>query len=60
MAGGSLAKGDLVKPRTTGGHVMTVTKIDRNNGKIEASYTTPDGKRHDEIWPAGDLKRVEI
>ena len=56
----SLRKGDLVKRKQPGGHVMTVRSIDANNRKIVASYMTPDGERHDEEWSAADLKRVII
>lgn len=53
-------KGDLVKQRASGGHVMTVTEVSRDGKAVIGSYTTPDGQRHDETWQAALLKHVAV
>ena len=56
----SIRKGDLVKRKAEGGHVMTVIEISNDAKAIIGSYTTPDGERHDEHWKVADLKRIAI
>lgn len=53
-------KGDLVKQRETGGHVMTVIEVSSDGLGVIASYQTPDGKTHEESWSVDKLKRVDI
>lgn len=54
-----LKKGDTVKP-IQGGHLMTITDFMADRGLVVASYSTPDGKRHDEPWPPHMLRRVVV
>ena len=56
----TVRKGDLAKQKKTGGHVMTVTEVSKDQKAVIASYSTPDGQRHDEQWRTADLKRVVI
>jgi hypothetical protein len=55
-----LAKGDMVKRRVSGGHVMTVIRLDRVNGTVVTGYTTADGEQREEEWRAADLKRMDL
>ena len=55
-----IRRGDLVKSRLPGGHVMTVQSVDAPNRKVIAAYQLPDGRRVNETWDAADLKRVSI
>lgn len=54
------SKGDLVKQKELGGHVMTVIEILNGGAHIIGSYSTPDGKKHEETWPTAKLKLVDI
>lgn len=54
------SKGDLVKQKATGGHVMTVIQVSKDRLSVLASYATPDGVKHDEQWPVSLIKRVDV
>lgn len=53
-----LRRGDLVKSKRSGGHVMTVTQVAQDGQSVIASYSTPDGIRHDIQWRTNELKKV--
>ena len=53
-----LRKGDLVKSRKPGGHLMTVTQVAQDGQSVIASYSTPDGVRHDIQCRTNELKKV--
>lgn len=55
-----LKKGDLVKQKALGGHVMTVIEVSKDGRSLIGSYSTPDSEKHAEHWLTEQLKRVPI
>lgn len=54
------AKGDLVKRKESGGHVMGVVELSTDGQTIIGGYRTPDGVEHREPWHVSLIKMVDV